>query len=174
MHNHAGILRQAFSTISNYWDQDIIPQLETYIAIPNKSPLFDPNWKANGHMQAAMDLIVRWCEQQPIKGMTMELLEDGERTPLLWLEIEGQCDDTVLMYGHMDKQPEMTGWDEDKAPWKPVMQDGKLYGRGGADDGYAIFASLTAIRILQENNIPHGRCVILIEASEESGSCDLE
>lgn len=167
-------LKAAFATISNQWDTDIIPQLEQYIAIPNKSPLFDADWQAHGYMQQAMDLIVNWCQKQPIKGMSLKCHQDGDRTPLLCIEIDGQIDDTILLYGHMDKQPEMTGWDEDKAPWKPVHQDGKLYGRGGADDGYAIFASLTAIRTLQENNIPHGRCVIIIEGSEESGSCDLE
>lgn len=167
-------LKAAFSTISDRWDSDIIPQLERYIAIPNKSPLFDADWRQHGFMTEAMELIVKWCKAQPIEGMSLTVHEDDNRTPLLFIEIDGKIDETILLYGHMDKQPEMKGWDEDKAPWKPVIQDGKLYGRGGADDGYAIFASLTAIRTLQENNIPHGRCVIVIEASEESGSCDLE
>lgn len=166
-------IKNSFPAINDKWDNDIIPQLERYISIPNKSPLFDADWKEHGHMDTAMKLIVDWCQQQPINLMTLELFEDPVRTPLLFIEIEGALDDTILMYGHMDKQPEMTGWDDDKAPWKPVLQDGKLYGRGGADDGYAIFASLTAIQILQENNIPHARIVIVIEASEESGSNDL-
>ena len=105
--------------------------------------------------------------------MTLELLEDEDHTPLLYLEIRGQIDDTILMYGHMDKQPEMAGWDDDKGPWTPVIHDGKLYGRGGADDGYAVFASLTAIQTLQQHNIPHARIVVIIEGSEESGSNDL-
>lgn len=167
------LLKNSFSAISNKWDNDIIPQLETYISIPNKSPAFDAKWKEHGYMDQAMQLIKTWCEQQDINGMKLELHEAEGRTPLLFIEIPGQIDDTLLMYGHMDKQPEMTGWDEDKAPWKPVIQDGKLYGRGGADDGYAVFASLTAIQTLQQNNIPHARIVILIEASEESGSDDL-
>ena len=73
----------------------------------------------------------------------------------------------------MDKQPEFTGWADGLSPWEPVLRDGKLYGRGGADDGYAVFSSLTALRLLQEQKIPHARCVVLIEACEESGSYDL-
>jgi acetylornithine deacetylase/succinyl-diaminopimelate desuccinylase-like protein len=79
----------------------------------------------------------------------------------------------VLLYSHYDKQPEFSGWAEDLDPWEPTIKDGKLYGRGGADDGYAVFGSLTAIRALQEQGIPHARCVVLIEGCEESGSFDL-
>lgn len=170
---YKNILKQAFTKISTHWDHEIIPQLENFIRIPNKSPAFDPDWKANGHMNKAMTLIVNWCQSQSINHMRLELIEDQDHTPLLFIEIDGNIDETILLYGHMDKQPEMKGWDDDKGPWTPVIQDGKLYGRGGADDGYAVFASLTAIKTLQENNIPHARCVILIEASEESGSDDL-
>jgi acetylornithine deacetylase/succinyl-diaminopimelate desuccinylase-like protein len=167
------ILKNSFPDISDKWDNEIIPLLETYISIPCQSPMFDPNWKQNGYIHKAMQLMVNWCKQQNISDMKLDVLEQDGRTPLLLLEIPGSIDETILMYGHMDKQPEMKGWDADKGPWKPVIQDGKLYGRGGADDGYAIFASLTAIQTLQKNNIPHARIVIIIEASEESGSNDL-
>ncbi len=166
-------LTNLYPGIDQTWDQEIIPQLENYIRIPNKSVMFDPNWKANGFMNEAMQLIVNWCKQQPIQGMQLEVFEDDGHTPLLLIDIPGQSDDTILLYGHMDKQPEMAGWDSDKGPWTPVIQEGKLYGRGGADDGYAVFASLTAILALQKAKIPHARCVVLIEGSEESGSCDL-
>lgn len=166
-------LQQAYDTISQKWDGDIIPQLQEYIKIPNKSPLFDSDWKANGYMDAAMDLIVKWCEQQPIKDLSYDLLESEGRTPLLILEVPGDIDDTIFIYGHMDKQPEMSGWYDGYGPWQPVLNDGKLYGRGGADDGYAVFCALTSIATLQQNKIPHARCVIMIEASEESGSVDL-
>ncbi len=163
--------------INDTWDQSIIPTLCDYIEIPNKSPLFDPQWQQHGYMEKAMSLLETWCRQQPVKGMTLEVVRLPDRTPLLFIEIEAsspdKTHDTVLLYGHMDKQPEFTGWDEDLAPWKPVLRDGKLYGRGGADDGYAVFGSLTAIRALQEQNIPHARCVLLIEGCEESGSYDL-
>lgn len=164
---------QMLQEICKTWQQDIIPRLCDYIKIPNKSPIFDANWKANGYMHKAMDLIVKWCTKQPIANMQISVLEEENRTPLLFIEIEGQTEDTVLLYGHMDKQPEMRGWHADLGPWQPVLREGKLYGRGSADDGYAVFSALTAIATLQRHRIPHGRCVILIEASEESGSPDL-
>lgn len=166
-------LLTAYPQIEKKWDEDIIPLLEEYISIPNKSPMFDADWEKNGYMAKAMDLIKNWCEKQPIKDMSIELIQDEGRTPLMLIDIPGQGDDSILLYGHMDKQPEMVGWDEDLGPWKPVIKDNKLYGRGGADDGYSAFCALTAIATLQQENIPHSRCVLLIEASEESGSCDL-
>jgi acetylornithine deacetylase/succinyl-diaminopimelate desuccinylase-like protein len=124
-------------------------------------------------MDAATDLLADWARKQPIKGMKVEVVRLEGRTPLIFVEIDGQGDDCVLLYGHLDKQPEMTGWADDLGPWKPVLKGDKLFGRGGADDGYAIFGSMTAIRALQEQGLPHARCVILIEACEESGSYDL-
>ena len=151
----------------------IIPRLCDYIRIPNKSPLFDADWQAHGHMDRAAELMAAWCREQPLKGLTVEIVRAPGRTPVLFCEVPGHGTDTVLLYGHMDKQPEFTGWVDGLSPWEPVLRDGKLYGRGGADDGYAVFSSLTAIRLLQEQGIPHARCVVLIEACEESGSYDL-
>jgi acetylornithine deacetylase/succinyl-diaminopimelate desuccinylase-like protein len=159
--------------VGEAWDGDIVPQLVEYIRIPNKSPMFDADWQKNGHMDAAADLLADWARKQPIKGMKVEVVRLEGRTPLIFVEIDGQGDDCVLLYGHLDKQPEMTGWADDLGPWKPVLKGDKLFGRGGADDGYAIFGSMTAIRALQEQGLPHARCVILIEACEESGSYDL-
>jgi len=159
--------------VTQVWDESIVPQLVEYVRIPNKSPMFDPDWEAHGHMEAAVQLMKRWVESQPLRGMSVEVLRLPGRTPVLMVEIAGSVEDCVLLYGHLDKQPEFTGWSDGLEPWTPVLRDGKLYGRGGADDGYAVFASLTAIRALQEQGVPHARCVILIEASEESGSPDL-
>lgn len=164
---------EIYQTISDTWDNSIIPQLIEYIKIPNKSVHYDSNWKENGYMDKAMTLLVDWCQQQSIQGMQLEVVELPGRTPLLFIEIPGTLDETVLLYGHMDKQPEMAGWDEDLGPWKPVLKGNRLYGRGGADDGYAVFASLTVIATLQRYQIPHARCVVIIEGSEESGSIDL-
>jgi len=171
----------ALRFVETRWDDSIVPQLIEYIRIPCKSPQFDSEWRANGHIDRAVALIERWCREQPIAGMQIEVLRPKDRTPLILMEIPavggaragGTKDDTVLLYGHMDKQPEMAGWEEGLGPWTPVLRDGKLYGRGGADDGYSAFASLTAIRALHEQNLPHARCVVLIEACEESGSYDL-
>ncbi len=159
--------------IADAWDGDIVPQLVEYIRIPNKSPMFDAQWRENGYMADAVKLLADWAKAQPIAGMTVEVVELEGRTPLIYIEVAGSGDDTVLLYGHLDKQPEMTGWADDLGPWKPVIKGDKLYGRGGADDGYALFGSLTAIRALKEQGLPHARCVILIEACEESGSYDL-
>lgn len=166
-------IKANFQQITNQWDTDIIPQLIDYIKIPCKSPAFDKNWKANGHLDRAMKLIQDWCEKQPIKNKKMKVLQLENRTPVLLIDIPGQSDETILLYGHMDKQPEMTGWFKGLDAWTPVLKDGKLYGRGGADDGYAAFAALNAIAYLQSLNIPHARCIVLIEACEESGSFDL-
>ena len=161
------------SFVNQVWDESIIPALVDYIAIPAKSPLFDPDWEANGHMEAAVQLIAHWCEDRDITGLQMEIVRLPGRTPLIYMEIPGNSEDTVLMYGHLDKQPEMRGWREDLGPWKPVIEGDKLYGRGGADDGYAAFASLTAVEALQKHGGHHQRVVVLIEACEESGSPDL-
>ncbi|MHB1220781.1 MAG: M20 family metallopeptidase [Gammaproteobacteria bacterium] len=159
--------------INELWDTSIIPTLMDYIKIPNKSPQFDKNWQAHGYMEQAVTLIADWCNTHGIEGMKLDIVRLENRTPVIFMNIPGNNDDTVLLYGHLDKQPEMTGWDDDLHPWKPVLRGDRLYGRGGADDGYAAFASLTAIKSLREQNIPHARCVILIEACEESGSFDL-
>ncbi len=165
--------QQARQATATAFRDSIVPKLSEYIRIPNKSPLFDSDWQSHGHMDRAAELMAAWCREQQIAGLEVEILRAPGRTPLLFCEIPGDGGDTVLLYGHMDKQPEFTGWAEGLSPWEPVIRDGRLYGRGGADDGYAVFSSLTAIRLLQAQKIPHARCVVLIEACEESGSYDL-
>ncbi|MFA6302885.1 MAG: M20 family metallopeptidase [Legionella sp.] len=169
MFNH----QKLYNFVERQWQEEIIPSLSEYIKIPNKSPNFDEQWQEHGYMEQAVTHIANWCTTHAPKQMQLEVLRLPGRTPLIYMEIPGQIDKTVLLYGHLDKQPEMTGWDEDLAPWKPVLKNGRLYGRGGADDGYAAYASLTAIRALEDQNVPIPRCVLLIEACEESGSYDL-
>src|SRR6201994_270675 len=166
-------LAKAF--IDRIWDTEVIPQLTDYIRIPNKSPTFDPDWVAHGHMDKVVSLFEGWAKEKlkSIPGSTVEVVQLKDRTPLIFMEIPGDKDDTVLLYGHLDKQPEMKGWAEGTGPWEPVIKDNRLYGRGGADDGYAMFASLSAILALREQGGKHARCVITIEACEESGSYDL-
>jgi len=159
--------------VNGMWDSEIIPQISEYIKVPNKSPMFDPDWEQHGHMETAVAMLETWCRTQPIKNIAIEVVRIEGRTPILFIDIPGDSDDIVLLYGHYDKQPEFSGWDDDLDPWTPVIKDGKLYGRGGADDGYSTFGSLTAIRALQEQGIPHAHCVVLIEGCEESGSFDL-
>ncbi len=159
--------------VNGVWDQSIVAELCEYVRIPNKSPLFDPDWERHGHMERAVALMADWASRQPMAGMRLRIARLPGRTPLIFMEVPGQTPETVLFYGHLDKQPEFTGWQQGLGPWEPVIRDGRLYGRGAADDGYAIFSSLTAIAALQAQKIPHARCVLLIEACEESGSVDL-
>jgi len=159
--------------VDEKWNDEIVPELIEYIRIPNKSPHFDPDWAAHGYIEDAAQRIFDWCKKQDVPGMVAEIVRLPERTPLLFLEIPGQSEDTILLYGHLDKQPEMTGWSAGLGPWTPVIRGDRLYGRGGADDGYAAFGSLTAIMALQREQLPHARCVVIIEACEESGSYDL-
>ena len=162
--------------VDEVWDREIVAELTEYIAIPCKSPLFDPDWRAAGHMERAVRQIAAWCRGREIPGLALEIVRLEGRTPLIYMEAPGHgggADDTVLLYGHLDKQPEMSGWRPDLGPWKPVREGDRLYGRGGADDGYAAYASLTALQALTRQGAPRARAVILIEASEESGSPDL-
>lgn len=161
------------SLVDETWSSSIVPTLEQYIRIPNQSPLFDPDWKKNGYMHQAVALARQWVESQGIRGLSIDVHEIEGRTPVIFMEIEGDTSSTVLMYGHLDKQPAMVGWEEGLGPWTPVLRDGKLYGRGGADDGYAIFATIAAIGAVQRQELPHSRIVVLIECCEESGSVDL-
>lgn len=161
--------------VDRLWDAEIVPCLVDYIRIENKSPAFDPDWEANGHMERAVELLSSWAREKikALPGATMTIERLPGRTPLILIEVPGQSDETALLYGHLDKQPEMTGWAEGKGPWVPVIEGDKLYGRGGADDGYSLFGALAALLALQQQGVAHARAVIVIEASEESGSPDL-
>ncbi len=159
--------------VQKTWDESIVPTLTEYVKIPAKSPMFDAQWREHGHIDRAVELVRGWAGARPIEGLRIEVVRLEGRTPLLLMEAPGTGTDTVLLYGHLDKQPEMVGWAEGTGPWTPVRRGDKLYGRGVGDDGYASFAALTAIQALQEQRARHARCVVLIEACEESGSHDL-
>jgi acetylornithine deacetylase/succinyl-diaminopimelate desuccinylase-like protein len=167
--NHSTLL----STIRAQWDKDIVAQLTEYIRIPAKSPHFDQQWESHGHIERVIGLAHAWVRRQPVRGLTVEIVRLPGRTPLLYFDVPGTGDRTVLLYGHLDKQPEMTGWRQGYGPWDPLYENGKLYGRGSADDGYAVFAALSAIGALQAQGIAHARCAGMIETCEESGSYDL-
>jgi len=164
---------RATAFVDRAFADSIVKTLIEYVKIPNKSPAFDPEWRAHGHMDRAIALVEGWCKANALPDMKIEVIRLEGHTPLLYMESPGEVDDTVVLYGHLDKQPEMTGWSEGLGPWTPVMRGEKLYGRGGADDGYAAFASLTALRVLRDQGVRRARCVLLIEACEESGSVDL-
>jgi len=162
--------------VDRAWNDEITPTLVNYIRIPNKSPAFEPDWEKTGHMERAVAMFRDWAgaRLKRLPGATMEVLRLPGRTPLILIDVPGKiAGETVMLYGHLDKQPEMTGWAPGKGPWSPVIENDRLYGRGGADDGYAMFSALTALIALEGQGIKRARCVILIEASEESGSPDL-
>ena len=159
--------------VESDWQDSILPALQDFIRIPAKSPAFDAEWARNGHIDEAVALAEDWCRRQAPAGSHIEVIRLTGRTPVLWVDIPGTGAGETLLYGHLDKQPEATGWDPDKGPWQPVIADDRLYGRGAADDGYAMFSSLEAVRLLHEQGVPHPRCMLLIECAEESGSPDL-
>jgi len=167
---------RALAHASAAWDTDIVGQLRDYIRIPAKSPGFDAQWEAHGHLDAVVRNAASWIEAQKVAGLRLEVVRLPGRTPLLFFELDAtrtHSSHTVLMYGHLDKQPEFSGWRNDLGPWTPHFEDGRLYGRGGADDGYAAYASIAAIQALKAQGAAHPRIVGLIETSEESGSRDL-
>ena len=163
--------------VDQAWDTEILDVLCDYIAIPNVSPAFDADWRANGHMDRASALLRDWCASRDLDEMKVEVQQLDGRTPLIVCELPATDADlageTVVLYGHLDKQPEMVGWRDDLGPWTPVLDGDRLFGRGGADDGYATFASLAGIEALRAAGGRHARLLVLIEASEESGSPDL-
>ena len=167
---------QALAQASAAWDSDIVGQLQDYIWIPAKSPGFDADWAEHGHLETVVRNAAAWVEAQKVAGLRLEIVRLANRTPVLFFEIAATrpgATQTVLMYGHLDKQPEFSGWRKDLGPWSPKYEDGRLYGRGGADDGYAVYASIAAVQALKAQNIGHPRIVGLVEACEESGSTDL-
>ncbi len=163
--------------IEKTWDESAIPALKEYIAIPAESPFFAPDWKSSGFLMDTLKLAQAWVNDTGLENAKVRIISPEGRTPVLFIEIEAtgpESKDTTLFYGHLDKQPPAQGWDDNKGPWQPVMENDRLYGRGSADDGYALFAAVLAIKVLQVHKISYGRCVILIETCEESGSRDLK
>jgi acetylornithine deacetylase/succinyl-diaminopimelate desuccinylase-like protein len=159
--------------VGSYWDDVIVPALSTLIAIPALSPSFDPAWAQNGHLDVATETVSAWILAQDLPGLTLEVLRLPGRTPVIFVDIPGDSPETVMFYGHLDKQPPLEGWADGLGPWQPVVRDGRLYGRGSADDGYAAFAAVCAIKALRHHRASHARCVLLLETCEESGSYDL-
>ena len=156
------------------FEESILPALQDFVRIDNLSPDFDPEWEQNGKAEKAGFHLVNWALAQGVKGMKAELIKEKGRTPLVFIEIAPQgVDKTVLLYGHFDKQPPLGEWEEGLSPTKPVIKNGLLYGRGAADDGYALFAIVESIKLIQLQNKKHGRILVTIESGEESGSPDL-
>ena len=157
--------------IDSEFDGHVIPTLMEYIKIDNLSPFFDPEWNVNGKAERAAEILIDWVNKQNIAGLKAEVLKMDSLSPIIWVEIASNGGEgTVFMYGHFDKQPHFDGWIEGTGPTTPKIIGDLLYGRGGADDGYAIFSSVMSIKSIQKSGLKHGNIKILIEGSEESGS----
>jgi acetylornithine deacetylase/succinyl-diaminopimelate desuccinylase-like protein len=154
--------------IDAIWEKRILPALSDYTRIPCLSPAFDPDWEERGAITAAVELLAEWVKDQD-PALTVEIMTLPGRTPLLLID-NGGTGDPIVIYGHMDKQPPLGEWRSGLGPWEPVREGDLLYGRGTADDGYATFAAVTGLLAAGGGQ---GRVLVLIEASEESGSPDL-
>jgi acetylornithine deacetylase/succinyl-diaminopimelate desuccinylase-like protein len=159
--------------VEEWWDKSALPSLCEFVEIPALSPSFDSEWEANGYLDAAVNTFVAWTRSLPLKGLTVSVHRLKNRSPLLLVKIEGDSDGEVLFYSHLDKQPEATGWSKGKGPWKPVIEDDWLFGRGSVDDGYGGYAGILSVLALQDQGVSHPTCRFLIETGEESGSPDL-
>jgi acetylornithine deacetylase/succinyl-diaminopimelate desuccinylase-like protein len=160
------------SMIEASFEKEVLPGLSEFIKIDNLSPFYDLEWNSNGKQDKAAQFILDWVKAQSVDGLKAEIIKDADKSPLIFVEIDARGGSTknFMLYGHFDKQPHFTGWAEGLGPTIPVIRDGFLYGRGGADDGYAIFSAIVGIKAIQDQGLPHGRVVIVIEGSEESGS----
>lgn len=163
--------------VSRLWSTEILPSLSDLVAVPAVSESFDPDWEAHGHLAAAVEHVRAWLAGRGLPGATVEVVTLPGVSPVLLADVPASAgattSGTVLLYGHLDKQPPVGGWSEGLGPWTPVVRDGLLYGRGAADDGYAGYASAAAIEAVLEAGGEHARCVLLLETGEESGSPDL-
>ena len=159
--------------VEEWWDKSALPSLCEFVEIPALSPSFDSEWEANGYLDAAINTFIAWTRSLPLKGLSISVHRLKNRSPLLLIKIDGDADGEVLFYSHLDKQPEASGWSKGKGPWKPVIEDGWLFGRGSVDDGYGGYAGVLSILALQDQGVSHPTCRFLIETGEESGSPDL-
>ncbi|CAD8206663.1 unnamed protein product [Paramecium pentaurelia] len=158
--------------VYNSFDESL-PVLMDILRIPSMSREFDNEYLTNGLLLKTAQSFEQYIRQANLKNAQIQLYNDEGFSPFLFVEVEGSdgmTDGTVLFYGHMDKQPPFTGWREGISAYDPKIIDDKLYGRGGADDGYAIMASVIAIKTIQELGLKHPRIIMAFEADEESGS----
>jgi acetylornithine deacetylase/succinyl-diaminopimelate desuccinylase-like protein len=163
--------------VGRYWEDAALAALSEYVGIPCLSPEFDEDWAADGALDRAAELLAAWAAGRALASATAEVVKLPGRTPCVLVDAEPTAVDsapTTLVYGHLDKQPPLGAWRDGLDPFAAVRRGDRLYGRGTADDGYAVFAALGALEALEAVGVPHGRVLILIEASEESGSADLE
>jgi acetylornithine deacetylase/succinyl-diaminopimelate desuccinylase-like protein len=155
------------------WEGDLLEELSAFIEVRAISPAYDAAWEANGQLDAVADRAEHWLREQGLAGAHVEVLREPGRTPLVLVDVPGTAPGTVLFYGHLDKQPAGEGWSPGLDPWTPHFDGTRLYGRGGVDDGYALYAAVAAIQAVDDQGVSRPRCIGVFETSEESGSPDL-
>ena len=169
--------QQVRETVVSGWADRVLPSLSGLVEIPALSPAFDASWAANGQLQAAVDHVRDWIDARGLPGAKSEIVQLEGRSPLLLVDVPATAGagdrGTVLLYGHLDKQPPVGGWSEGLGPWTPVLRQGRLYGRGAVDDGYSGYAAVTALEAARAAGGGHARAILLLETGEESGSPDL-
>jgi acetylornithine deacetylase/succinyl-diaminopimelate desuccinylase-like protein len=158
------------------FERDALDTLLAYAAIPCLSPDYDAQWAEHGYIDAATELLATWARERSFANVDVTIHRLMGRTPVLVVTVEATATGTAtaVLYGHLDKQPPLGDWSDGLEPFTPVRRADRVYARGVADDGYSAFAALLALEAMEANGIAHSRCVVLIEASEESGSPDLE
>jgi acetylornithine deacetylase/succinyl-diaminopimelate desuccinylase-like protein len=165
------------SYVDKLWEDDVVAVLSDYVTIRCLSPDYDPAWERNGEIGRATRLLSKWAASRPIPGIAVEVVEREGLTPVIIADVPAtpgaRASLVTLLYGHLDKQPPLGSWREGLDPFIAVREGDRLYGRGTADDGYSIFAAIGALEALAASDEPHGRCLVLIESSEESGSSHL-
>ena len=170
-------VHEVHTSVAGAWADQVLPSLSGLIEIPALSPAFDASWAAHGQLRAAVGHVRDWIESRDLPGTQCEVIELAGRSPVLLVEVpatpQAAGQGTVLLYGHLDKQPPVGGWSQGLGPWQPVVRDGRLYGRGAVDDGYSGYAAVTALEAVAAAGGEHARAVVLLETGEESGSPDL-
>ena len=158
------------------FERDALETLTEFASIPCLSPMFDAQWAEHGHLDAAIELLAIWSRARRLQSFDVVVHRLENRTPMLCVTVEATTpgSGTAVLYGHLDKQPPLGDWSDGLDPFIPVRRGDRVFARGIADDGYSTFSALLAIEAMEASDIPHSRCVVLIEASEESGSPDLE
>jgi len=169
----AGAARRVLAS----WRDAVVPFLLEFGAIPDLSPAYDPEWESRGELDRAAECMAAFARGRDLPGATVEVVRIPGLTPTVLVDVPASrpgAAGTVVVYGHYDKQPPFTGWSEGRGPWTPTLEGDRLYGRGVADDGYALPSALVALEAVRAAGGRHARCVVLAEGSEESGSPHLQ
>lgn len=153
------------ASMRSLFETEGLGALLAFVKVPSLSPRFEAEWAVKGDIEQAVETVKVWAEGLEVPGLSTTVLRLSNAPPVLLCDIPGSspASATILLYGHLDKQPGQASW----PAFTPVLKEGKLYGRGAADDGYAAITALLAIKACGADR---PRCVVILETEEESGS----